>query len=169
MNPACSVCILEEKHVSWPSALESLDKLHCLTELCSLFAHCFISKTRFPVTPPFNPLSVTLLSFLSVVNPFLFPSFPPPAPLLPPGQMTATPRSPRCSGRGTVFVAVHFFFSPICLLIHLVTSHLHLWSVPGLASPPPALFLISGVGEVAVVHVSTTHKFVDLLAFFPPV
>lgn len=39
--------------------------------------HCCISKTLPRVTPPFNPLPVTLLSFLSVVNPFLFPPHPP--------------------------------------------------------------------------------------------
>lgn len=60
--------------------------------------------------------------------------------------MTATPRSPRCSGRGTVSVALHllWFFSPFaCLLTHLVSSRLHsalsVLRPLCLPSPPPPL------------------------------
>lgn len=87
-----------------------------------------------------NPLPVIRLSFLSVVNPFLFLPHPPlSCSSLPPGRMTATPRSPRCSGRGTVFVTLCF---PICLRsltwCHLVStsSRCLAWPLLHLLFPP---------------------------------
>lgn len=107
-----------------------------------------------------NPLPVIRLSFLSVVNPFLFLPHPPlSCSSLPPGRMTATPRSPRCSGRGTVFVTLCF---PICLRsltwCHLVSTSSRCLAWPLLHLLPPPL-----VGEVVVVHVLTTCGFL-----YPP-
>lgn len=125
----------------------SQSKLYCWPSFPVSLLIALYLKSLPLVTPLlFNPLPVTLLSFLSVINPFLFPPCPPSlslAPLLPLGRMTATPRSQRCSGRGTVSVSLSLSVFPFaCWLTrcHLVSTsrqrltwplhpHLHIPSV----------------------------------------
>lgn len=123
------------------------------------------------LVPLFNPSPVTPVSLLSVLNPFLFPPFP----LLllfclqVGWQRLLALRGAQveelCPFALRVFC---FYFSSICLLLtHLVSPRLHRFSVlwPVLLLSLLLFSLPPLAAKVVVVHVLTTHRFVDLTGF----